>query len=231
MRRVVIDCFPEAVHRHHGATIVAVDVIRATTTAVTAAAAGHRVFVAASLEQALAIAERVEDATLVGELGGQMPYGFALHNSPASIAQLVEPRRIVLLSTSGTQLAQSAAQEGRAFVASLRNAEATAAALAREEGDVAVIGAGTRGQFREEDQLGCVRVAARLIELGFAPGSDETIALVRRWQEEPVEAIAVSKSVEYLLRTGQLADLDFVLSHVDDVHIAYRVIDGELVAA
>jgi hypothetical protein len=33
---------------------------------------------------------------------------------------------------------------------------------------------------------------------------------------------------EYLRRTGQLADLDFVLSHLDDVDAVFAFADGEL---
>jgi 2-phosphosulfolactate phosphatase len=230
-RTVVIDCFPEAVARHRGTTIVAVDIIRATTTAVTAAAHGHRVFVADTVERATEIAASREGALLVGELGGTMPYGFDLQNSPALVAQLARRREMVLLSTSGTRLMYDAAAVGSVFVGSLRNVTATTRVLAKTETAVAVIGAGARGEFREEDQYGCVQIAAQLIDAGFEPATAETAKLVSRWRKADVEAFRSSHSVEYLVRSGQIADLDFVMTHLDDVDAAFSVVDGEVTVA
>jgi 2-phosphosulfolactate phosphatase len=42
---------------------------------------------------------------LVGEVGGDMPDGFDLHNSPAAIATRTDIHRpMILVSTSGTRL-------------------------------------------------------------------------------------------------------------------------------
>src|SRR5215217_7039290 len=105
-RKVVIDCFPESLVRYrNGYAIVGVDVIRATTTAVTGVALNRRCFPTPSLEAAFALATRLNDPLLVGELGGNMPYGFDLTNSPAAMA--LQPdisRPMVLLSTSGTKV-------------------------------------------------------------------------------------------------------------------------------
>src|SRR5215471_16194232 len=105
-KTVVIDCFPESVKIYHnGYAIVAVDVIRATTTAVTCVALGRKCFPVSSLEQAVPLAARLTNPLLVGELGGSMPYGFDLNNSPAELAIRTDIHRpMLLLSTSGTRL-------------------------------------------------------------------------------------------------------------------------------
>ena len=55
-RSVIIDFLPESVRRYRsGWAIVAIDVIRATTTAITAAATGRRCFPAPTIEAALAL--------------------------------------------------------------------------------------------------------------------------------------------------------------------------------
>jgi phosphosulfolactate phosphohydrolase-like enzyme len=83
---VVIDCFPASAARYGGeCAIVAVDVIRATTLAITAVSTGRRCLVAASLEDAVALRDRLGNALLVGELGGNMPHGFDMNNSPADL--------------------------------------------------------------------------------------------------------------------------------------------------
>jgi 2-phosphosulfolactate phosphatase len=232
-RTVVIDCFPESLPRYGaGFAVVAVDVFRATTTAVTAAALGRRCFPAGTLEHALELAERLDDALLAGELGGSMPYGFELNNSPAALASRRDvDRPLVLLSTSGTRTITEADRADVVYAACLRNYRAQAHALAGQASAVAVVGAGARGEFREEDQLCCAWIAEHLLELGFEPADAETSRLVERWSGEPVDAITHGKSADYLQTTGQVDDLDFVLRHVDDLEDAFVYRNGELVAA
>src|SRR5690348_15113924 len=103
-QRVIIDSFPESARKYgEGYAVVAVDVIRATTSAVTIAALGRRCLTAASLEAAFTLAARLDDPLLVGELGGDMPDGFHMNNSPADLEKRTDVERpIVLLSSSGT---------------------------------------------------------------------------------------------------------------------------------
>src|SRR5215213_5865623 len=105
-RTVTIDCFPESLaHYREGYTVVAVDVIRATTTAVTGVALNRRCFPTPSIEAAVPLAARLDNPLLVGELGGNMPYGFDLTNSPAALADRCDIHRpAILLSSSGTRL-------------------------------------------------------------------------------------------------------------------------------
>src|SRR6266436_4678210 len=103
---VVIDCFAEhaALYRH-GYAVVAVDVVRATTTAVTAAATGRRCFPAPTMDEALQLAARFPAALLAGEQSSIMPPGFNLTNSPAQVAMRADIERpLILLSSSGTRL-------------------------------------------------------------------------------------------------------------------------------
>jgi 2-phosphosulfolactate phosphatase len=104
-----------------------------------------------------------------------------------------------------------------AYLACFRNYSATIDHLASNHTAVTLIGAGTRGDFREEDQMCCAWIAGGLIQSGFVAEDDATLRLVERWRDAPHDAFRVSKSVAYLTRTGQLRDLDFILSHFDDV--------------
>ena len=103
---VVIDCLPESAERYRDRyAIVVVDVIRATTVATTAVSMGRRVFPAKTTDDASVIAATLKDPLLVGELGGNMPYGFDLTNSPVQITARKDVHRpMVLVSSSGTQL-------------------------------------------------------------------------------------------------------------------------------
>jgi 2-phosphosulfolactate phosphatase len=229
-RTVVIDCFPESLPRYRtGHAVVAVDVIRATTTAVTAVVGGWRCFPVTSIEAAVELAQRLEDPLLTGELGGHMPSGFHQPNSPAQLAALTGgDRAVVLLSTSGTRVLCEASREEAVYAACLRNYTAQAEALVTDHRKVAIIGAGARGEFRIEDQLACAWIAELLIEAGYQP-LGETAGIVERWTREPVETIAEGSSAAYLHETGQSRDLDFILDHVDDVPAVFRLDGGELV--
>ena len=77
MNTVLIDCFPESAIRYRsGFAVVAIDVVRATTTAITAAASGRRCFPVPTLEKAFEIAARLENPLLVGEQRGEPPPDF-----------------------------------------------------------------------------------------------------------------------------------------------------------
>jgi 2-phosphosulfolactate phosphatase len=88
--------------------------------------------------------------------------------------------------------------------------------------DVAVIGAGTRGERRKEDDLACARIAAGLVAAGYAtdPASDAIIDACGRL---PVDWCASGSSAEFLRRVGRQDDIDFVLTHVDDVDMVFEV--------
>jgi 2-phosphosulfolactate phosphatase len=230
---VAIDFLPESALRYGpGWAVVAVDVIRATTTAVTAATLGRRCFPVPSIEAALPVAAVLDRPVLCGELGGNMPYGFEITNSPVAVSALdPSDRPLILLSSSGTQLIHNAAGADAVYAGCLRNFTALIRHLAARHERVAVIGAGTRGEFREEDQRCCALIAEGLGEHGFALADELTAQTLRRWRGAPVDGWQESRSVEYLRRSGQLHDLDFILAHLDDVGSVHEIAEGEVVAA
>src|SRR3981081_4106514 len=128
MPKVTIGCF----HEHlppvaREATVVAIEGIRAPTTAITAVAAGHSLSPAGSMEAAVRLAADLDRPILAGELGGVQPYGFDMQNSPSEMLDLEDSSRpIILLSTSGTRLMMEAADRGVCHAACLRNASAQA---------------------------------------------------------------------------------------------------------
>lgn len=229
-RTVVIDCFPEAAARYASShAVVAVDVIRATTTAITGVLLGRRVYPVPTIEAAVPLAAELDSPLLVGELGGSLPYGFHVNNSPAGLVRRDDVERpMILLSTSGTRLLHEAAPSEAAYAACLRNWEAQARWLAAHHPHVAVIGAGARGEFRAEDELCCAWIGAALVDAGYEVWDEPTSEAIDRWRGEPVEAIKESASAEYLRATGQYEDLDFVLAHVNDVDGVFAYLDGEI---
>ena len=233
MPEVAIDCFHEHLAPVAADTaIVAVDVIRATTTAVTAAAIGWRVYPAGSIEASVRLAADLDRPILAGELGGVQPYGFDVQNSPTQMAELEESARpIILLSTSGTRLIAEAVRHGVTYACCLRNADAQAAYLAQQGRDVRILGADSRGEFREEDQLCAARIGRALAQAGYVLADRLTEDVIERFGEAGDDAFLEGASARYLRDTGQERDLAFVLEHVNDLDAVFVVDQGEVRAA
>ncbi len=230
-RKISIAVGPPCTRRfgRHDAVVV-VDVIRAMTTAVTAVAGGRRCLPVATLEAARAMERVLARPILAGEVEGATPGGFELTNSPTAIARRRDRERpLVLLSSSGTPLLAAVCAAGAVYPACLRNARAVADHLAAQDCDVTLMGAATRGQFREEDQLCCARIATRLAAAGFTVADEATEAVMRAWGDARTDVITSGPSADFLRRTGQLDDLDFIVRHVDDVHAVFRLRAGEIV--
>ena len=228
---VVIDCFPEAVARYRDShRVVVVDVIRATTVAVTAVATGRRCLIAQDPAEAVAARELLGQALLAGEVAGDMPTGFDMNNSPTDLAARDDiDRPLVMVSSSGVPLLLQAGElEDGGLVACFRNFGAVARELIGRPGPVAIIGAGSRGEFREEDQMCCAWIADRLLQDGHVPASEETQRIVERWRGAPATACATSNSVAYLRRAGFERDYTFIVNRVDDLDVVCEVRSNEV---
>jgi 2-phosphosulfolactate phosphatase len=230
---VLIDCFQENPEIcRDGYAVVAIDVIRATTTAITAVAAGWRCFPVPSAEAAFLLQRKLPNCLLAGEVSGDIPQEFELNNSPAEISVREDFHRpLILLSSSGTKLIHAARECDFVYLACFRNFASLSQHLVDRHPRVALIGAGTRGEFREEDQICCAWIARELIDAGYEPEDERTSSIVDRWRTATVEACLCSKSVDYLRRSGQTRDLDFTLEHVNDLQPVFVMRDGEVVMA
>jgi 2-phosphosulfolactate phosphatase len=229
-KSVVIDYLPECVRRYRPDwAIVAVDVIRATTTAITAVASGRRCFPVPTITAALALAEKFDHPLLAGESGGKMPDAFEMDNSPVQLVGRTDTHRpLILVSSSGTKVIHEAAGYEATYLACFRNHSILPDYLDGRHERVAVIGAGSLGEFREEDQICCAWITAGLMRKGYIPENAETASLVSRWLDAPPEACLGSRSVDFLRRTGRSVDLDFILAHVNDLHSVFAVHNGEV---
>jgi 2-phosphosulfolactate phosphatase len=228
---VIIDCFPESAYRYRDQyAIVVVDVIRFSTTATTALSKGWRVFPVATADEAFVLASKLQDPLLVGELGGNMPYGFDLNNSPAQIEARNDVNRpAILVSSSGTQLLLNAIGSEAVYVSCFRNLSAIANYILAKHNRIAILGAGTRGQFRREDQMGCAWVAEKLVKAGYQVGIPQTREYIARWHGVSPEGVRGGRSAEYLRKSGQEHDLEFVLNHIDDLDTVPALVNGELI--
>lgn len=133
-----------------------IDVIRATSTIVTAMAAGARaIYPTTSSEEAIKLASSLgrEDVLLCGERNGLRIEGFDLGNSPAEYTEeTVDGKRLVMTTTNGTRAFLAAAGADRIVSASFLNLSAVVESLFDEE-EVVVICAGKEDRFSLDDAV------------------------------------------------------------------------------
>ncbi len=142
-----------------GGIAVVIDVLRASTTIITALAHGaDRVRPVLTVEEARALAGGA-GVLLGGERGGLKIDGFDLGNSPREYTRdRVGGRSIVITTTNGTAALHACTGAIGVLIGAIVNRSAVAAAahaLAREHGgcDVHLVCAGTEGAVTEEDLL------------------------------------------------------------------------------
>src|SRR5262249_14867735 len=152
-------------HRHLSDTCCVVfDILRATSTMVTALANGaEAILPVAEIEEALAVKRRQSAVLLAGEregvkIGPGLASGttFDLGNSPREFTgQLVRNKTIVMTTTNGTRALSACRGATHTFAASFLNLGASAKAVRLTESmQVLVVCSGTHDQAAYEDLLG-----------------------------------------------------------------------------
>jgi 2-phosphosulfolactate phosphatase len=159
--------------------VVAIDVIRAFTTAAFALAAGARDIVpVGTVEQALELRARFPGALLMGEVGGYPIEGFDFGNSPSALlGQNLAGRRLIQRTSAGTQGLVLSLKAEALFAGSLVCAAATARAIARSTpASVTLVATGVFPGRDGDEDIACADYLAALLR-----GEPiDTAALVRR---------------------------------------------------
>ncbi len=182
-----------------------IDVIRATSTIVTALDQGAPgVLPVASVADAFAWKERNPEALLAGERGGQALPGFDLGNSPEDFTMDHVHRRLIILTTTNGTQALAACHGARAVItASLLNLEAAAERLRELGPPWIIICAGCDGEFGVDDAL----VAGALAEV--LDQEHALISLYRSARGDLTETLLGSAAGRELRKVGLEKDVPF----------------------
>lgn len=153
-----------------GGIAIVIDVLRASTTIITALAHGAaRVRAVRTVGEARALAGQ-PGVLLGGERGGRPIDGFDLGNSPSEYTrQRMAGRDVVITTTNGTAALHACQDAAAILMGAVVNRSAVAtAALRLAAGDQAVhlVCAGTDGDVTEEDLLGAGAILDAAIRLG-----------------------------------------------------------------
>ena len=159
-----------------GGVAVVIDVLRASTTMITALAHGAaRVVPVADLDEARRRAASLgESAVLGGERGGVRIPGFALGNSPLEYsADRVAGRTVVITTTNGTAAIEASRAAREIVIGAVVNRAAAAAAARRLAAGSAVhlVCAGTNGVVSSEDVL----AAGAILDAASAAGPADVL--------------------------------------------------------
>lgn len=148
------------------ASVVVIDVVRATTTIIEALANGARaIYPTESTEEAVRLASSMgrEDTLLCGERKGRKVEGFDLGNSPREFdADTVGGMKLVMTTTNGTRALAAAAEAGRVLPCAFTNLGAVADEVSDDE-HVAIVCAGREDRFSLDDALCAGHLIQRMI--------------------------------------------------------------------
>ncbi len=185
---------------------VVIDVLRATSTATQALAAGYaRVLCVDSIE--LAADFRAPGRVLAGERQCVMPPGFDQGNSPLEAAQPAG-EELVLATTNGAPAIVAATDRApTVLVACLLNLGAVLELLHTAAGDILIVCSGTDGAVALED----VYVAGRITAELSGPRSDAALVAeaVARAYRTALEALAASTDAAALRAAGLEHDIEY----------------------
>ncbi len=163
-------------------TVVAIDVLRAFTTAAFAFAAGaERILLVGTMEEALALQKDFPDALLMGEADGLSIEGFDFGNSPAELLEArLDGRTLIQRTSAGTQGIVKSERAGMLLAAALTNASATARYIeAHAEDSVTLVQTGLQPEGWGDEDVACADFIEALLH-NQAPDQTAITARVRK---------------------------------------------------
>ncbi|WP_181305705.1 2-phosphosulfolactate phosphatase [Rufibacter sp. XAAS-G3-1] len=196
-----------------GKIAVAVDVLRATSSMVTALANGIT-HIAPVSELEACLAYRDLGYLVAAERDGVKAEGFDLGNSPLHYLEEDRTGRLLAITTTnGTQAIRLSRAADEVLVGAFLNVGAVADYLRKANKDVVVVCAGWKGLFNLEDTLFAGALAERL-EGDFELNHDATLAayhLYRTAKPDLLGFLSKSSHVQRLERLHILKDIEFCL--------------------
>jgi len=203
--KVVEVCFSPSLFSFHNdpdATVVVVDILRATSAICAAFANGaSEIIPVAEVEEAKRCKE--QGFLVAAERDGVVLDFADFGNSPFNFKpEIVKGKSIVYSTTNGTRAIHMAAQGKDVVVGSFLNYSAVAAYLGASGGKVIVFCSGWKGRFSLEDSVYAGALVERLIEdYGYTTVCDSAVAALDLWQ------LAKPNLISYIQKAAQRSRL------------------------
>lgn len=198
-----------------GKAVVAVDILRATSTMVTAFAHGAADIIPVT-DLAECRAYAAQGCLTAAERNGVKAVGFDFGNSPFSYMQEnIKGRTIAITTTNGTRAIRLSEAAEVIVIGAFLNLQAVADYVRELQLDVLVVCAGWKGKFNLEDTLFAGALVERLRNT-FSLDSDATQASLYLYQiakQDLLTFLWQSSHVRRLEGLGIHEDIEFCLQH------------------
>jgi len=188
---------------------VVVDVLRASSSIVTALANGcPGIHPVAEPSEAFPMANG-SDILACGERDGVRIPGYHLGNSPAEFTrEAVGGKRLVMCTTNGTRAVRAASGYRRIFIGSFLNAAAVASLLSRLRDDATIICAGQEGIFSIEDAL-CAGMILSEMKGEMTDAAAASVSIFDRNRDRIGEVLLNSQHGRFLRQIGFAPDVAY----------------------
>jgi 2-phosphosulfolactate phosphatase len=200
-----------------GKTTVVIDVLRATSTIVTAISNGAKEIVpVATIEFAVKVSGGMfgGQTLLGGERNTKKIEGFALGNSPLEYSKdVVDGKSIVFYTTNGTKAIAKARYSDNLILCSFLNISAVANHLIKLNNDIEIVCAGRNNYFSIEDSV-CAGMLVTKIknhysDLELNDSAKASIILYEKFSKNIPKMMRTADHAKQLLGNGFEADLDY----------------------
>ncbi len=215
MKTIDVCLTPELLSQHDlsNQTVVVVDILRATSSMVTAFAHGvERIRPVAHPEACRSW--RTQGYLIAGERDGEKIADFDLGNSPLEYQRdRVRSQSLAMTTTNGTLAIAKSREARRLIIGSFLNLKAVADFLTAQEASVVVVCAGWKGHVNLEDTLFAGALADQL-QSRFQMGSDAALmasVAYRAAQPDLLHFLSQSSHVRRLQQLGRQEDIKFCL--------------------
>ena len=200
-----------------GKTTVVIDVLRATTTIVTALQNGAKEIVpVATVEFAVKVSGGMfgGQTLLGGERNTKKIEGFALGNSPLEYSSdLVTGKSVVLYTTNGTKAIVKAKFSAELFTCAFSNVSALASHLLRLNKDVEILCAGRSNNFSLEDTVCAGKLISEIEKLNgeliLTDSSRASVTLSKSFGRSILKMLRETEHGKILLENGFEEDLKY----------------------
>jgi len=199
-------------------SVVVIDVLRATSTIITALANGAKSIIPApSVEEAMKIAKNLERSTylLCGERNTKIIDGFDLGNSPLEYTEeKIKDKKLIFTSTNGTKVFDYLKHSKNVLIASILNAPMVVEKMRSLDDEWTIICAGRNGFFDESDAIG----AGMLLDLLISKNekvelNDEgrtSLLIYQKSKNNLSESLKQTDHGKILIANGFEKDIEFI---------------------
>jgi 2-phosphosulfolactate phosphatase len=190
-------------------TCVVFDVLRATSSMITALANGaEEIHPVRTLEEATAMKEEIRGVRLAGERHGEMPEGFDFGNSPLEFRD-VRGAKLIWTTTNGTIALKACEHADRVLVGALLNIGALAEELRWSTPErVLLVCAGTFDDFALEDAYAAGTLIAELSETELTDSARAALATTKLYPQ-PLDALRVARNGQVLAGKKRDAEVEW----------------------